>query len=131
MAPVPLVVPLAPVPPVVGVPVVLAGLLMVPPVVEVPVLFMAPEPPAGGLIGPPELSESGIPPTLVAAESVPSVLLGVLVEAPLPPQLPSSKPPSTRAANARPEKEEVIKMKKLGNGVMAYLYGRPLAVAGL
>lgn len=116
MAPVLLVVPLAPVPPMVGVPAVPAGLLlMVLPVAEVPVadvlgsvLFMV-APLAGVPIVPPALVESGMPPTLVAAESVPSVLLGVLVEAPLPPQLPRKKPPATRAARARPEREKDIR----------------------
>ena len=107
MAPVLLVVPLAPVPPTVGVPAVPAGLLPVAevPVAEVPgaVPLIAPLLLAGAPVGLPELSESGMPPTLVAAESVPSVLLGVVVEAPLPPQLPNSRPPSTRAAKARPE----------------------------
>ena len=44
-----------------------------------------------------------MPPTLVAAESVPSVLVGVLVEAlpVLPPHALSSAPPTSSAASAK------------------------------
>jgi hypothetical protein len=107
LAPVLLVVPLAPVPPEVGLPA--APALPVPPVGEMPV----PLP----LIVPPVPVESGMPPTLVAAESVPSVLLGVEVVASpvLPLQAPSSQPPSSKAAKARPEWKCRITEKNVEN----------------
>lgn len=48
-------------------------------------------------------ASAGMLPTLVAAESVPSVLVGVLVEVLLlPPQDPRSRPLSSKAAEIRP-----------------------------
>ena len=49
------------------------------------------------------LVAGGVPPTLVAAESVPSMLLGVLVVVLLafwPPHAPSKVPPTSSVANA-------------------------------
>jgi hypothetical protein len=59
-----------------------------------------------------------MPPTLVADESVPSVLLGVLVGVSLvlPLHAPSSMPPSSKAAEVRPKRECRIKGEAYGKG---------------
>jgi hypothetical protein len=130
-------VPLAPVPPTAGLPVVPAGVVpMVAPVLEVPLLplpppFMLlpesvpfilapPVPPAGAPMVPPVPVESGVPPTLSAAESVPSVLLGVLVLVPFspPPQLVSKVPPSSKVARGKKELENRMTSKVRVKAIM-------------
>lgn len=113
--PVLLVVPLAPLP--------TAGLLpIVAPVLEVPLLplpppfmlvpvsvslLVLPVLPVGAPSAPPEPVESAMLPALLASDSVPRVLVGVFVLVPfsLPPQLPSDRPPSSKAARRKNEVE--------------------------
>lgn len=123
MAPLPLVVPLGPVlpvvgapaPPVVAPPMVLPGVVVAP---GVPVPLMAPLLPV----------ELAAPPAAVAAESVPSVLLGVLVlvlvlvSLWLLPQLLSKVPPSSTAARGKEVLKKRIKLKMKVKARMPFLY---------